>query len=92
MPCNQGIAGVVVSSGTSLLVREVDKHGDHFEEVDQWVAYKTRTLMAVPVGLPGRCVGVIELMNPFGSVDFADWHQAAAADVGRQLGVRITNG
>jgi len=89
MPCNEGIAGVVISSGTSLLVREVDKSRDHYREVDRWVEYQTRTLMAVPVAVSGRTLGVLELLNPFGHVDFADWHQQAASEVGRQLGARI---
>ncbi len=89
MPSNEGIAGLVVSSGSALLVREVDKHGGHFEEVDEWVKYKTRHLLAVPVTDGARIYGVIELLNPFGRIDFASWHQDAAIEIGRLLGGRL---
>jgi hypothetical protein len=37
----------------------------------------------------GEVLGVVELLNPFGSVEFAEWHQRAAVRVARQLAKRI---
>jgi hypothetical protein len=92
MPCDEGIAGVALSSQTALVVREPEKHRSHFDEVDRWAAYKTRALMAVPIRCDGPALGVLELLNPFGHVDFAKWHGKAAAEVSRLLAIRIAQG
>jgi len=61
----------------------------HYREMDRQVEYHTRSILAVPMIDKGKVLGVVELLNPFGAVDFAEWHQRAAVRVGRQLAKRI---
>jgi GAF domain-containing protein len=89
MPHDEGIAGVVVRQGRGLVVREASRMEAHYREMDRQVEYHTRSILAVPMIDKGKVLGVVELLNPFGAVDFAEWHQRAAVRVGRQLAKRI---
>ena len=92
MPADEGIAGVVLSRGKGLVVREAGRSGTHYGEVDKMVEYHTRTVLAVPMVADSGVVGVLELLNPFGSADFAEWHQRAAVRVGRRIAKRLSAG
>ena len=67
---NHGIAGAVVSSGTALLVRSARDHAQHDHSVDAEMNHITRTLLALPIQKEGQVIGVVELLNPFGSDTF----------------------
>ncbi len=84
-PAGRGIAGLVVRTGTSLLVREVADNPDHYPAIDQAVGYATRTLLAVPYRHAGQPRGVIELLNPFGGGPFTEGHRHAAEKAARKL-------
>jgi len=92
MPHDEGIAGVVVTRGKGLMVREAGQTKAHYREVDRQVEYHTRTVLAVPMIDQGEVLGVVELLNPFGAVEFAEWHQRAAIRVGRRIAKRIVVG
>jgi hypothetical protein len=89
MPEDEGIAGLVVKQSKGFVVREATQNQAHYRQVDRQVEYHTRTILAVPMIDDGQVLGVVELLNPFGSVDFAEWHQRAAVRVARQLAKRI---
>ncbi len=84
-PAGRGIAGVVLRTGTSLLVREVHSNPDHYDAIDEAVGYSTRTLLAVPYRHGGQPRGVIELINPFGGGSFTESHRYAAELTARKL-------
>ena len=65
-----GIAGAVVNSGTALLVRSARSHAQHDHSVDTEVNHITRTLLALPIQKGEQTIGVVELLNPFGSDTF----------------------
>lgn len=78
IPAGRGIVGLVLRTGTSLLVREVAASRDHYGAIDQAVGYRTRTLLAVPYRRAAVPCGVVELLNPFGDAPFTETHRAAA--------------
>lgn len=84
-PSGKGIAGLVLRTGTSLLVREVSESREHYGAIDQAIGYRTRTLLAVPYCLGGSPRGVIELLNPFGEAPFTEGHRLAAELASRRL-------
>jgi hypothetical protein len=92
MPIDQGIAGLVMSKKKGLMVREASRSEAHYQSVDRAVEYHTRTVLAVPMIAGGEVLGVLELLNPFGSGEFAEWHQRAAVRVGRRIAKRIAAG
>lgn len=86
LPEDRGIVGVVLRTGTSLLVNEVGRSPSHFSRVDAEAGYQTRTLLAVPVTVGGRCAAVVELLNPFGGGTFGEGHRRAAERAAHRLG------
>jgi len=89
IPIDKGIAGAVANSGRALLVREARQNPQHDASVDQTINHVTRTLLAVPIQANGSILGVVELLNPFGSNTFMPWHQKFARDVSTALASRF---
>jgi len=84
-----GIAGAVVTSGTALLVRSARDHAQHDHSVDAEVNHFTRTLLALPIKKAGAVVGVVELLNPFGSDTFTLDQQQLSTRIVTTLSARL---
>jgi len=89
IPIDQGIAGAVATSGRSLLVQEARTNPHHNATVDQKINHITRTILAVPIQTQELTLGVLELLNPFGSDTFLPWHKALSRDVAAALAARF---
>ncbi|NJN94396.1 MAG: GAF domain-containing protein [Anaerolineales bacterium] len=59
----QGIAWSVIESGQTIRVDNVAMDSRHFSEIDSAIDFKTRSLLAVPVQIHGKMVGVMEAIN-----------------------------
>lgn len=66
----QGIAGTVAETGESILVGDVSTDPRHYEGIDELVGFETRSIIAVPIRLGKRILGVIELVNKLGDDSF----------------------
>ena len=86
VPAGKGIVGVVIRTGTSLLIREPDRTDGHYAAVDTTSGYRTRTLLACPIRVRAQAIGALELLNPFGGVSFSEGHRRAAELAARRLG------
>ena len=84
-----GIAGAVVSSGTALLVRSARDHAQHDHSVDAEVNHFTRTLLALPIQKRDQIIGVVELLNPFGSDTFTLAQQQLSTRIVSTLAERL---
>jgi len=60
----QGIAGWVVQTGQSVLVPIARSDERFYSGVDDGTGFHTRTMLAVPVKIEERAIGVIEAINP----------------------------
>ncbi len=60
----QGIAGWVVQTGQPVLVQTARDDPRFYDGVDRATGFRTGALMAVPIWLGDRVIGVIEAMNP----------------------------
>jgi len=60
----QGVAGWVVETGRPALVPDPCADGRFYPGVDEQTGLRTRGILAVPLKIEGRCVGVIEVLNP----------------------------
>ena len=89
IPIEKGIAGAVASSGRTILVKEARRNPHHDASVDQSVNHITRTILAVPIGVKGTVIGVLELLNPFGTDTFDGWHQDLTKQVAGALAGRF---
>ena len=59
----EGIAGWVALHNTSLIVNDVDNDPRFYMDIDKSVGFTTASILAVPMRIKERCVGVIEIIN-----------------------------
>jgi len=66
----EGIAGLVMTSGTPLIVGNIEKD-DRISRPNR-VRYKTKSFMIYPLKIRNKCIGVINLSDKKGGADFTD--------------------
>ena len=75
IPVGQGIAGWVVQEGQRLLVPAVREDPRFYSGIDEATGFVTRSVLAVPLKVKGKVIGVIEAVNKiegdFGQADVA---------------------
>src|SRR5574341_161415 len=60
----EGIAGWVAQSGQPLIVPDVSKEPRFSKRSDEATGFKTRSILAVPLKVKDRIIGVAEVINP----------------------------
>ncbi|MAG14190.1 MAG: Fis family transcriptional regulator [Spirochaetales bacterium] len=68
----EGIAGWVAERNTSLVVNDVASDERFFSEISRKIGYPTNSILAVPMRIKDRCVGVLEILNKTDSKPFTD--------------------
>ena len=68
----EGIAGWVAQNNTSLLVNDVDSDDRFFSAISKNVGFPTTSILAVPMRVRERCIGVIEIVNKEGGGQFTN--------------------
>ncbi|MDR1617447.1 MAG: sigma 54-interacting transcriptional regulator [Treponema sp.] len=59
----EGIAGWVAQHNKSIIVNDVVNDKRHLRSISKQIGYPSKTMMAVPMRIKDRCIGVIELIN-----------------------------
>ncbi len=59
----EGIAGLVVETGTPLNLKDVYDHPRFSRDYDQKTNYRTRAMLCVPLKARGKVIGVIQVIN-----------------------------
>ncbi len=59
----EGVAGWVAREGQPLIVNDPVADGRFSRKADDMSGYKTRNIMAVPLTVRGRVIGVLEVLN-----------------------------
>ena len=59
----EGIAGWVAQNNRSLVVNDVDQDQRFQSDIGKQIGFDTRSILAVPMRIRDRCVGVIEMIN-----------------------------
>lgn len=76
IPADEGVVGRVYTSGQSHLVADVE-HDDHFcPRFDEVHAFRTHSILAVPIRIENRVCGVIELVNRDDGRPFSERNRA----------------
>jgi Nif-specific regulatory protein len=68
----EGIAGWVASNNRSLVVNDVQSDSRFFSDISKKINFPTRAILAVPMRVKDRCVGVIEIINKLDGGGFSD--------------------
>jgi Nif-specific regulatory protein len=60
---DEGIAGWVVRNNKSIIVNDVANDKRHLSTIGELVNYTSKTMIAVPMRIKDKCVGVLEVIN-----------------------------
>jgi len=63
MPADQGVAGRAFTTGRTLLIPEACKSPFFYKQVDEKSKFVTHNLIATPIMVQGKCIGVMEVLN-----------------------------
>lgn len=87
----QGIAGFVAKTGKSLVVADVNKDARFYHKADKAIDFKTRSILAVPLKVRDRIIGVFEVLNPKGKQCFSEEDIPMFEAFACQVAVAIAN-
>jgi len=87
----EGIAGTVAQSGESLIVPDVSKDPRFFKKSDDATGFKTRSILAVPLKVQNRIIGVAEVINPLNGKAFTEEDLDLFSTFSRQVALAIEN-
>jgi GAF domain-containing protein len=63
IPKGQGIAGWVAESGTATIIPDVQNDERFYRMADTTTSFVTRSMIAVPLQVKGRVIGVLQTIN-----------------------------
>lgn len=87
---NEGVAGWVVREQQPLLVNDVSQDPRFSKKVDDKTQFVTRSILAVPIRLRGKMMGVLEAINKLGD-GFTQGDSELLAALANQTAVTLDN-
>ena len=91
MPMDKGVAGWVAEHGEAIIIPEVAADERFYGSVDLFSGFHTRSLMAVPLQVKGRIIGVVEVVNKTGSGTFTREDQQCLCILAPLIAAAIDN-
>lgn len=87
----QGIAWSVIETGQTIKVDRVETDARHFSEIDTTLDFKTRSLLAVPLQIHNRILGVIEAINRLDGLPFSRDDEVTLEFIASSVAIAIEN-
>jgi len=91
VPADQGIAGWVLKNGKAAVVNDVKKDKRFYAQIDRGSGFSTRSILAVPLRIRDRAIGVVEVINKKGGSGFSARDEETASALAAQAAVAIEN-
>jgi phosphoserine phosphatase RsbU/P len=91
IPRGQGIAGLVATSGKSEIVNDAQNDPRIFKKADETIQFVTRNLIAVPLLVRGKVIGVLEVLNSIGRDNYTKKDLALFTTFSEQAALAIHN-
>ncbi len=91
MPMDRGVAGKAVKSRLPVIVNDVSKFPEWFNQTDAQTGFRTRALLAIPLMLKDRVTGVLEVINKADGTIFSFDDQDLLTAFASQASVAIEN-
>jgi len=91
VPWGKGIVGWVAETGETLLVPDVAKDKRFYRKVDEETDFVTKSILAVPLVVKGRVVGVAESLNKKGTSGFTQDYVELFEAFARHAAVAVDN-
>ncbi len=87
----EGIAGWVAQTGQPLIVPDVSKEPRFSKRSDEATGFKTRSILAAPLKVKDRIIGVAEVINPLHGKAFTEDDLDLFSTFSRQVALAIEN-
>ena len=91
VPAGQGIAGWVLEHGQPAIVDDPGDDARFYRGVDEASGIETRNVLAVPLSVKGRTIGVAEVINKRAGRRFDEKDLELAAALTNQAAIAIDN-
>jgi GAF domain-containing protein len=91
VPAGQGIAGWVAEHGRTLVVADPRSDDRFYGGIDEASGIATRNILAVPLKVKDRVIGVVEVTNKRGDGGFTPDDEAIAEALTNQAAIAIDN-
>ncbi len=91
VPIEGSIAGTVLTSREPLIVPDAQADPRHYGEIGQQIGSEIRLLLAVPMQIKERCIGVLEAVNKRDGQEFAQEDVDTLMTLAAQAAVAIEN-
>jgi signal transduction histidine kinase len=70
IPLRNSIAGLAFSENRTVIIKDTSKFARHFKKIDQETNFVTRSVLAVPITYQDQVLGVLEVVNKRGGLDY----------------------
>jgi GAF domain-containing protein len=87
----QGIAWSAIETGQTIRVDNVKVDSRHFSDIDAAIKFTTRSLLAVPIQIQDRVLGVIEAVNRLDGRPFSREDEATLESIVSSVAIVIEN-
>jgi len=91
VPMESSIAGWVVQHGEPVVLDDAQKDVRHFQKSDIETAFTTNSLIAVPMSVKGKTIGVLEALNKANAQSFDEEDVFLLMTLANQAAVAIEN-
>ncbi len=91
VPLEASLAGWVFQNSRPVSVPDISKEIRHFKGADQTAKFATRSLMAVPIMYRGETLGVLEVVNKTGDVNYTEEDQLILETLASLAAMAIQN-
>jgi response regulator RpfG family c-di-GMP phosphodiesterase len=90
MPADQGVAGRSFQTKRTLLIPEASKSPFFYNKVDEKSKFVTKNLIATPIEVKGKCIGVLEVLNKARGT-FTPQDARSLKAISREISIAIEN-
>ncbi len=87
----QGFAGWAAKHNKTLRIDNVAKDSRHYKAVDEALLFETRSILAIPVQIQGRVLGVMEVMNRLDGRPFSRDDEIVLSFIASAMAITIEN-
>lgn len=91
LPKGMGIAGSVARTGKAIIANDAQKDTRFFKDIDSKYNFHTRNIIAVPMKVMDRLVGVLEAINSLERDVFDEWDEKLLNYLAELAAIAITN-
>lgn len=91
VPLDKGIAGACVRTGKVKVVQDTLSDKEFYPQIDKQTGFATKSIIAAPLNISGKAIGVIEVLNKRKGVTWTEGDKELLIIIGLQAAQVIKN-